>query len=216
MGRTGTAQTSCTPSTAPGVPPTKPTSLEPIDALVAEGLVDGDRLAITGYSYGGYSTCHLTSATDRFAAAVAGGLICDFNAMAGVCDFGPHLASLATGTTVPENSAKLLAASPLAAVKNVVTPTLILHGKSDERCPLGQAEAWFAALRQQHVPTRLVAYPGASHGFLVNGSISHRIDYSTRLIEWVKRYTLREAAQDRPGQRVSRSRCMEAFTRRTL
>lgn len=47
--------------------------LEPIDALVAEGLVDGDRLAITGYSYGGYSTCHLTSATDRFAAAVAGG-----------------------------------------------------------------------------------------------------------------------------------------------
>ncbi|MER2082612.1 MULTISPECIES: serine hydrolase [Rhodococcus] len=163
--------------------------LEPIDALVAEGLVDGDRLAITGYSYGGYSTCHLTSATDRFAAAVAGGLICDFNAMAGVCDFGPHLASLATGTTVPENSAGLLAASPLAAVKNVVTPTLILHGKSDERCPLGQAEAWFAALRQQHVPTRLVAYPGASHGFLVNGSISHRIDYSTRLIEWVKRYT---------------------------
>ncbi|MDI9915293.1 serine hydrolase [Rhodococcus sp. IEGM 1379] len=166
--------------------------LEPLDALIAEGLADADRLAIAGYSYGGYSTCHLTSQTDRFAAAVAGGLICDFGALAGVGDFGPHLASLATGTTVRENAAKLLTVSPIAAVKNVVTPTLILHGKSDERCPLGQAEAWFAALRQQHVPARLVAYPGASHGFLANGSIAHRIDYSTRLIEWVERYTAAE------------------------
>ncbi|MGC0362381.1 dipeptidyl aminopeptidase/acylaminoacyl peptidase/CubicO group peptidase (beta-lactamase class C family) [Rhodococcus sp. 27YEA15] len=163
--------------------------LEPIDALVAEGLVDGDRLAVTGYSYGGYSTCHLTSATDRFAAAVAGGLISDFGAMAGVCDVGSHLGVLATGVTIFDDAAKLLSASPIAAVKNVVTPTLILHGKSDERCPLGQAEAWFSALRQQRVPTRLVAYPGATHGFLVNGTLDHRIDYSARLIEWLQRYT---------------------------
>ena len=46
--------------------------LEPIDALVAEGIADPARLAVTGYSYGGYMTCYLTSRDGRFAAAVAG------------------------------------------------------------------------------------------------------------------------------------------------
>ena len=47
--------------------------LEPLDALVAEGIADPARLAVTGYSYGGYMTCYLTSRDGRFAAAVAGG-----------------------------------------------------------------------------------------------------------------------------------------------
>ena len=47
--------------------------LEPIEELVAEGIADPARLAVTGYSYGGYMTCYLTSRDCRFAAAVAGG-----------------------------------------------------------------------------------------------------------------------------------------------
>jgi dipeptidyl aminopeptidase/acylaminoacyl peptidase len=57
--------------------------LQPIDALVAEGLADPARLAVAGYSYGGFMTCYLTSRDDRFAAAVAGGLISDLVSMAG-------------------------------------------------------------------------------------------------------------------------------------
>ena len=44
---------------------------EPLDQLVAEGIADTERLAVTGYSYGGYMTCYLTSRDARFAAAVA-------------------------------------------------------------------------------------------------------------------------------------------------
>ncbi len=62
--------------------------LEPIDELVAEGLADPERLAVTGYSYGGYMTCYLTSRDDRFAAAVAGGVVCDLASQVGSADPG--------------------------------------------------------------------------------------------------------------------------------
>lgn len=41
------------------------------------------------------------------------------------------------------------------------TPTLLLQGEEDHRCPVGQAEQRFTALRERSVPTRLVRYPGA-------------------------------------------------------
>ena len=62
--------------------------LEPIDALVAEGLADPERLAVTGYSYGGFMTCYLTGHDDRFEAAVAGGVVSDLVSMYGTCDDG--------------------------------------------------------------------------------------------------------------------------------
>ena len=49
--------------------------LEPVDALVAEGLADPDRLAVTGYSYGGFMTCWVTGRDHRFKAAVARGRV---------------------------------------------------------------------------------------------------------------------------------------------
>lgn len=162
---------------------------EPIDALIAEGLVDADRLAVTGYSYGGFSTAYLTAHSDRFAAAVAGGLVCDFTAVAGASDAGGYLAKISVGGTVVDDAEKFLAASPISAVGNVTTPTLILHGAQDQRCPLNQAEQWFSGLRSQEVPVRLVSYPGATHAFVVTGSLSQRMDYNRRVIDWVERYT---------------------------
>ncbi len=70
--------------------------LEPIDQLVAEGLADPARLAVTGYSYGGFMTCFLTSRDDRFAAAVAGGVVTDLLSMGGTSDFGHHLSARRT------------------------------------------------------------------------------------------------------------------------
>ena len=78
--------------------------LEPIDALVAEGIADPERLAITGYSYGGYMTCYLTSRDERFAAAVAGGVVSDLVSMAGTSDMGHYLGQLELGRTVGERA----------------------------------------------------------------------------------------------------------------
>ncbi|AIY16923.1 serine hydrolase [Pimelobacter simplex] len=166
-----------------------PDFLEPVDALVAEGLADPDRLAVTGYSYGGLSTCALTAHTDRFAAAVAGGLLCDFAAVAGQRLVPEGFFSAATAGLEPTDVVRLTELSPIARVGRVTTPTLVLHGERDETCPSTQAQEWFSALRIQGVPTRLVVYPGAGHVFVAAGPVEHRIDYQRRVVEWVERYT---------------------------
>jgi dipeptidyl aminopeptidase/acylaminoacyl peptidase len=160
--------------------------LEPVDALVAEQLADPSRLAVAGYSYGGYLTCYLTSRDKRFAAAVAGAAITDLTSFAGTTDF-PVQAEL--GGSPWEARDRYAAMSPLSQVEQVHTPTLILHGLADLRCPVGQAEQWHAALRARGVPVRLVLYPGASHSLMYHAAPSARMDYSRRLMEWVAQYT---------------------------
>ncbi|MEV0056510.1 serine hydrolase [Saccharopolyspora shandongensis] len=159
--------------------------LEPIDQLVAEGLADPDRLAVTGYSYGGYMTCYLTSRDDRFAAAVAGGVVSDLTSLAGTSDGGHFMAvSEFAGLSWSDYTES----SPYSKVEQVRTPTLILQGAEDVRCPVGQAEQWFTALRERDVPSRLVLYPGGAHLFVLEGPPSHRVDYNRRVIEWVEQY----------------------------
>nr|WP_246405525.1 serine hydrolase [Modestobacter versicolor] len=161
--------------------------LDPVDQLVAEGVADPDRLALTGYSYGGYLTCWLTGRTDRFAAAIAGGVVSDLTSMLGTSDAGYALGGMEWPDpwTAPAELAEL---SPISRVHQVRTPTLVLQGQADERCPVGQAEQWFAALRTRGVPTELVLYPGGSHLFILSGRPSHRVDYSRRLVRWAQQH----------------------------
>jgi dipeptidyl aminopeptidase/acylaminoacyl peptidase/CubicO group peptidase (beta-lactamase class C family) len=167
--------------------------LEPLDQLVAEGVAAPQRLAVCGYSYGGFMTCFLTSRSDRFAAAVAGGVVSDLLAMAGTSDQGHGMAVHEFGAAPYERPERYAALSPYSSVGQVTTPTLILHGGADERCPVGQAEQWFAALRARRVPTRLVLYPGGSHLFILSGRPSHRADYCHRIVDWVSSYCDRKA-----------------------
>ncbi len=88
--------------------------------------------------------------------------------------------------------------SPLAQVEQVRTPTLILHGADDVRCPVGQAEQWHTALREQGVPSRLVLYPGASHLFILDGAPSHRRDFNRRIVDWVEQYAGDASGPRRP------------------
>ncbi len=162
--------------------------LEPLDALVAEGVADAQRLAVSGYSYGGFMTCYLTSHDDRFAAAVAGGVVSDAVSMAGTSDSGHYLGVAELGGASSVDEAHFGASSPLARVGQVRTPTLVVHGADDDRCPVGQAEQWFTALREQGVPTRLVLYPGASHLFILEGKPSHRSDFNRRVVDWVEQH----------------------------
>ncbi len=166
--------------------------LEPVDALVAEGLADGDRLAVTGYSYGGFMTCWLTGHDDRFKAAVAGGVVSDLVSAYGASDDGPLLGRYELGGTPWETSEQYAAMSPLTHVDKVTTPTLVLHGKDDLTCPVGQAQQWYTSLRERGVPTELVLYPGASHVFILLGKPSERMDYNRRVVAWLDRYVERD------------------------
>ena len=87
-GSDGYGEAFYTASPAPGASRTPTTSSSRSTQLVAEGLADPERLAVAGYSYGGFMTCYLTSHDDRFAAAVAGGVVSDLVSMGGTSDDG--------------------------------------------------------------------------------------------------------------------------------
>ncbi|MFJ4650289.1 serine hydrolase [Nocardia sp. NPDC088792] len=163
--------------------------LEPIDQLIAEGLADPARIALCGYSYGGYTACWLPTRTDRFAAVVTGGVVSDLVSLMGTSDAGDYFAHIEFGATYWDDPAKVAAMSPLAHVDRVTAPTLVLHGEADVRCPLGQAEQWYNALHDRGVPAELVIYPGATHLFILDGKPSHRADYNRRIIDWVIAHT---------------------------
>ena len=160
-----------------------------VDALIDEGLADRSRIAVTGYSYGGYMTCWLTATTDRFAAAVAGGVVSNLVSFAGTSDIGAAFARVELGAMPWEDPDRLAASSPSTFVDRVQAPTLVVHGENDDRCPIGQAEEWFSALRARGIETELVRYPGGSHLFILNGPPSQRIDWCRRLVEWVEART---------------------------
>ena len=162
--------------------------LEPLDELVAEGLADPDRLAVAGYSYGGFMACWLTGHDDRFRAAVAGGTVSDLVSMYGTSD-DLCLSAYELGGT-PWGEPDLYAAmSPLTRVADVRTPTLVLHGAEDRTCPLSQGQQWHTSLVERGVESELVVYPGASHVFLLLGLPSHRLDLNRRILDWVTSHT---------------------------
>ena len=158
--------------------------LEPVAALVDEGLADPALIAVTGYIYGGFMSCWLSALSEIFAAVVPGGMVCDLHSMAGTSDEGQAITELEVG-----GKDRLTACSPTTYVDAVRAPTLILHGAADDRCPAGQAEQWFQALETRGVPVRMVLYPEASHLFILNGRPSHRTDYTRRLVDWVTAHT---------------------------
>lgn len=156
-----------------------------VDALVDEGLADPSGLAVCGYSYGGYMTNWITTQTDRFAAAVSGGCVSNLVSYAGTADMGPLLDRYEIGWQPDRDASLATELSPLTHANRVTTPTLILHGEADHRCPVGQAEEWFAALRTRDREVELVRYPGAGHLFILQGRPSHRVDYAQRTVDWV-------------------------------
>ncbi|MFG2514095.1 serine hydrolase [Streptomyces sp. NPDC048584] len=162
--------------------------LEPIDTLVAEGIADPERLAVAGYGHGGYMTGYLTGRDHRFTAAVAGATSSDLTSMCGTSDAAHRTAATEVGVPPWRDRDPYTGISLYSRVENVRTPTLILHGAADERCPVGRAEQWFDALKAKGVPTRLVLYPGGSHLFLLDGPPSHRTDYARRLVDWIERH----------------------------
>jgi dipeptidyl aminopeptidase/acylaminoacyl peptidase len=170
-----------------------------IDALIAEGLVDGERLAVAGYSYGGYMTSWTIGHTDRFKAAMVGAPVTNLESFHGTSDIGLWFSMWEMGgDSMVNNRETFRRLSPINYVDKVTTPTLILHGEADDRCPISQGEEFYLGLLAAgKVPAEFVRYPGGSHAFVGQGRPSHRVDFVRRLMDWVERYTLAGAPTSR-------------------
>lgn len=167
--------------------------LAAVDQLVSEGVADPERLAVAGYSYGGFMTSWTIGHTDRFKAAVVGAPVVNQESFFGTSDIGVWFAPWEMGGDITRARETFRRLSPINYVDKVTTPTLILHGEADERCPIGQGEELFSGLvAAGKVPTEFVRYPGGSHMFIAQGRPSHRVDFNRRVVDWVTRHASRD------------------------
>ena len=157
-----------------------------VDAAVARGVADPERLGIGGWSQGGYMSAWAVTQTDRFKAAIMGAGVSDWGAMVTTSDVPNFEREL--GGSVPWDGAgphPHAALSPISFAKQVKTPVLILHGENDARVPLNQAVGFHRALREQQVTTELVIYPREPHGI---GERAHQLDLLRRVRAWYTRW----------------------------
>ena len=155
-----------------------------VDTVLAKYPVDPSRVGITGWSYGGFMTMFAVTQTHRFRAAVAAAGISDWLSYYGENSIDQWMIPY-FGASVYDDPQVYAKSSALTFVKNVTTPTLLVVGDRDGECPAPQSFEFWHALRDLHVPTRLVVYPNEGHGF---SDPAHRIDVQQRAIDWFARY----------------------------
>ena len=154
------------------------------DELAKRPYVDPDRMGIFGISYGGYMTSWAIGQTPRFKAAVCGEPMFDLESDWGTSDVSFNGLEIFGGGPPHARREWFDAHSPSSFAHRVTTPTLVFSGEADDRCPIGQSEQMFIALRKAGVETEFARYPGGSHMFFAFGLPDHRADWLARTLRW--------------------------------
>ncbi|MFJ8893749.1 S9 family peptidase [Leifsonia sp. NPDC102414] len=159
--------------------------LDFLDGALAENAsFDASRVGIMGGSYGGYLTAWTIAHEHRFAAAIVERGFLDPEGFVGTSDIGSFFGDEYVGTD-PE---LMRSQSPQAVVGDVRTPTLVLHSANDLRCPLGQAERYYAALKRNGVDAELLIFPGEDHELSRGGRPRHRAQRFDAILDWWARH----------------------------
>jgi dipeptidyl aminopeptidase/acylaminoacyl peptidase len=159
-----------------------------VDAVIQHNdWIDPNRLGVTGQSYGGFMTNWIITQTSRFKAAVSDGGISNLISFAGTSLYHSLIESEFNGMAY-DNFPLLWQWSPLRNIKNVVTPTLILHGELDNEVPLSQAEEMYVALKKLGVDTAFVQYLGEGHGWRPDLTPYNQYDRLSRILAWFDKY----------------------------
>ncbi len=134
-----------------------------VDAVIAKGYVDANRLFVTGGSGGGVLTSWIIGKTDRFAAAVVAKPVINWASFALTADFYTFFHQYWFDDYPWNAPEEYMRRSPLSLVGNVKTPTMLLTGEEDYRTPISESEQYYQALKLCKVETVMVRVPGASH-----------------------------------------------------
>jgi acylaminoacyl-peptidase len=159
-----------------------------LDYVLERPEADRGRTGIFGFSYGGYLTAWAISQSNRFKAAVCGEPIFDLESDYGTSDVAFNGLEHHGGGPPHAERGWYAGHSPSTFAHQTRTPTLIVHGEADDRCPIGQSEQMFVALRKAGCETEFVRYPGGSHMFFAQGLPAHRADFLTRTLRWFKQH----------------------------
>ncbi|MFQ5705535.1 MAG: prolyl oligopeptidase family serine peptidase [Gemmatimonadales bacterium] len=159
-----------------------------VDQVIAMGVAHPDSLALMGWSYGGYMTSFIVTRTNRFKAASMGAGLPNLISMVTTTDIPDYLVAHMGGEfwndykTYQEHSA-------IYRIKNVTTPTQVIHGARDLRVPTTQGQEFYVALSRRGVPTEMIVYPRTPHGPREPKFV---MDVSHRIMTWFSKYLARQ------------------------
>ena len=154
------------------------------DAIKKNSWIDGNRLGVTGGSYGGFMTNWIITQTPRFRGAVASASVSNLISFYATSLY-QDLIHAEFGGFPWDNFDALWQWSPLRYVRQAQTPTLFLHGENDNDVHITQAEEMYMALKRRGVETVLVRYPREGHGLR---EPRHRLDALERTVNWFDRF----------------------------
>ncbi len=154
-----------------------------VDHVLAMGFIDERRMGVGGWSYGGILTNYIITKNTRFAAAISGASEADMFSAFGYDDLQRWWVSeLGHPWDQGELYRRL---SPIYEIKKVKTPTLVMCGEKDFRCPLPQSEQLYLALKTLGKETALIIYPGQSHSIR---RPSYEVDRYRRYGYWYDKF----------------------------
>ena len=155
-----------------------------VDEVIDMGVAHPDSLLLMGWSYGGYMTSFAVTQTDRFRAASMGAGLPNLVSMVTTTDIGDYLVGHMGGEyfddyeTYEKHSA-------IYHIKNVTTPTQVIHGALDLRVPFTQGQEFYTSLVRLGVDTEFVVYPRTPHG---PTEPKFLMDVSERILVWFNKY----------------------------
>lgn len=165
-----------------------------VDAAIATGKIDPDKLVVGGWSYGGILTDYMIASTTRFKAASSGAGTGNIFGMYGVDEYVLQYDN-ELGQPWKNPALWIKLSYPFFHVERIKTPTLFLGGTRDFNVPLVGGEQMYQALRDVGTPAELVVYPDQFHEFARPSYIRDRFQ---RWFSWYDKY-LNEAAKPAPS-----------------
>ncbi len=154
-----------------------------VELLIARGIADRSRVAVSGWSYGAaVTTALIEQYPDRWRAAVVGAAPVD-----GMQQYA--LSSIGAGGdspfTSPERARDVWDRSLISRAYQIKTPTLVLGNQGDPTVPITNAYYLYHALRGNGIETRLVVYPIDGH---IAQDPVHQRDVNRRWAEWIEQH----------------------------
>jgi len=156
-----------------------------IDAVKRLGFVDESKIAVSGWSYGGYMTTWLIGHYQIWKTAVAGASVTDWNEDYNLSDMGVLFRYGFKGSPWLGYRNDYVAQSSIAAASQIRTPTLILSDTGDSRVPITESYQLYHALKDNGVPVKFVAYPVPGH---FPGDPVRSQDVYRRWLDWLDQY----------------------------